>query len=139
MLKINIRTKPIEKMRTRDVGDYYQAIVPPGAEEEPLKIIVARMENPDYEFLVALHEMIEAYLIKRRGIDPRQIDEWEDKFEREVREGKRPKNSNAGEQKDCLYKEEHKIAIKIEKTLAKYLKINWKKYEKYLDQLIEGK
>lgn len=124
-------------MRIRDVGDYYQAIVPLGAEEEPLKIIVARMENPDYEFLIALHEMIEAYLIKRRGLNLKKIDEWEERFEREVQEGKRPKNAIAEKQKDCPYRKEHEIAIKIEKTLAKYLKVNWKKYEEAMDKILE--
>jgi hypothetical protein len=138
MLKINIRTKPIERMRMRDVGDYYQVIVPPGAEEEPLKIIVARMDNPDYEFLVALHEFIESYLLKRRGVDLKEIDEWEAKFLKEKDERKRPKNAIAGEQKDCPYYQEHKIATEIEKRMAKFLKVNWEKYDKYLDELEES-
>ena len=124
-------------MRSKDVGDYYQAIVPPGAEEEPLKIIVARMENPDYEFLVALHELVEFYLIKKHGIDLKKIDEWENEFDKKKKEGKIPKEAVAGEQEDCPFRKEHKIAVKIEKTMAKYLKVNWKKYEEELDKLLE--
>jgi len=134
MLKINIRTKPMEKMRIKDVGDYYWTISPV-PEENIWKIVVAEMENPDYEFLIALHEFIESYLLKRRGIDFRVVDEYDEKFEKE--KGKSPKNAIAGEQKDCPYRREHIFATKIEKIIAKYLKVNWKKYEKYLDNLLE--
>ena len=143
MLKINIRTKPIQKLRMKDVGDYFEATCPvEGGKhfcgKQVLVIHVAKMDNPDYEFLVALHEFIESYLLKRRRVDLKEIDEWEAKFLKEKDEGKRPKNAIAGEQKDCPYYQEHKIAIKIEKKMARYLKVNWKKYDDYLAKLEEN-
>jgi hypothetical protein len=137
MLKINIRTKPIWRTRFKDIGDYYW-IVSPVPEENILKIVVAEMENPDYEFLVVLHELIESYLLIKRGVNFKEIEEWENKFEQEKKEGKRPKKAVAGEQKDCPYRKEHAFATKIEKMVAKYLKVNWGQYDKYLDYLLES-
>jgi hypothetical protein len=137
MLRINIRTKPIWKMRYQDVGDYYW-ITSPVKEENTLKIVVTEMENPDYEFLVALHELIESYLVLRKGITIEEIDEYDKRFEQEQKEGKRPKNAEAGEQKDCPYRKEHIFAKKIEKMVAKYLKVNFKEYEKFIDYLFDN-
>jgi hypothetical protein len=137
MLKINIRTKPIWKIRYKEIGDYYW-IVSPVPEENILKIVVAEMENPDYEFLVVLHELIESYLLSRKGISFEVVDEYDMRFEKEQKEGKRPKKAVAGEQKDCPYKKEHAFATKIEKMVAKYLKVNWGQYDKYLDNFLEN-
>jgi hypothetical protein len=136
MLRVNIRTKPIQKMRFKDVGDYYW-IKSPVSEEDVLKIVVAEMENPDYEFLTALHEFIESYLLLKRGVDFKEIEDWERVFSLKKEKGEIPKNAVAGEQKNCPYKKEHKIALKIEKQMAKYLKVNWKKYDNYLEKLEE--
>jgi len=127
-----IRTIPQEFQVFRDVGNYQLA------NKDLIVIFVSEMENPDYEFLVTLHEFIESYLLKRRGIDLKEIDKWENKFEQEKKEGKRPKKAVAGEQKDCPYKKEHAFATKIEKMVAKYLKVNWGQYDKYLDYLLES-
>jgi hypothetical protein len=137
MLRINIRTKPIWKMRYQEVGDYYW-ITSPVKEENTLKIVVAEMENPDYEFLIALHELIESYLVLRKGITFEEIDEYDKRFEQEQKEGKRPKNAEAGEQKDCPYRKEHAFAKKIEKMVAKYLKVNFREYEKFIDYLFDN-
>jgi len=134
MLKINIRTKPIKKFRVEDVGDYYW-IISPVPEENVLKIVVAEMENQDYEFLVALHELIESYLLLKKGVSFEEVGKYDMKFLQEQKEGKRPKNANAGDQKDCPYRKEHAFATKIEKILANYLKVDWKQYEKYLDNI----
>jgi hypothetical protein len=137
MLKINIRTKPIRKFRTKDVGDYYW-IISPVPEENVLKIVIAEMENPDYEFLVALHEFIESYLLIRRKANFEEIEKWENQFLKEKEEGRRPQNAVAGEQKDCPYRKEHTFATKVEKIVAKHLKVNWRQYDKYLDNLLEN-
>jgi len=137
MLKINIRTKPVQRLRFKDVADYY-FIISPVEEDKVLKITVAEMENPDYEFLVALHEFIESYLLVRKNTDLNKIDEWEERFGKERKEGKRPQNAIAGEQEDCPYKEEHKIATEIEKKMAEYLEVDWQEYDKYLEKLEEN-
>jgi hypothetical protein len=127
----------------RDVGDYFEAICPvEGGKhfcgQKVLVIHVAEMDNQDYEFLVALHEFIESYLLKRREASFEEIDKWEANFKKEKEKGRRPKNAIAGEQKDCPYYREHKIATEIEKRMAKYLGVNFKEYDKYLDELLEN-
>jgi len=128
-------------MRFDDVGDYNFEIASKGhsGNNVILKIYVAEMGNEKYEFLVALHEFIESYLLYLRGADFQGIDEWENQFTKETRKGLRPENAIAGEQEDCPYKDEHRLAIEVEKMVAKYLGVNWEEYEKYLDELIKNK
>jgi hypothetical protein len=116
MLKINIRTKPIQRMRYSTLGDYYW-MVSPVPEENILKIVVAEMDNSDDEFLIALHELIEAYLVEKKDLSYKEIDEWDLKVIKEKGE-----NIEPGEVKGCPYAKEHRIALKIEKIMEKYLK-----------------
>jgi hypothetical protein len=77
------------------------------------------MKNKDYEFLVAIHELVEAWLADKRGINFKEIDE----FDKEYKGNKEP-----GETKDAPYKDEHKFANKIEYLVGKELGIDMKEY-----------
>ena len=75
MLKVNIETIPHSSHRYPTVGDYTDH------PDSSRSVRVSDMGNVDYEFLVALHELIEQHLCLKRNITDATITafdvEWE--------------------------------------------------------------
>jgi len=93
---------------------------------DSLYITVGRLGDERYEFLVALHELIEAYLCKENSITQEQVDEF-DKHNPELDE--------PGESPMAPYYKEHMRASIIERIMAQFLDVDWLKYEDALDSL----
>jgi hypothetical protein len=92
-----------------------------------LHVAVSEMKNVDYEFLVGLHEMIEAYLCHKRGIREEDITAFDKAFE-----ASRPKG-NIDEPGDHIlapYRKEHFFATSIERLVAAELSVDWTEYDK---------
>lgn len=124
MLNVTIRTIPHEEHRYPTVGDYWDGHL-------GTKIIrVSEMCNEDYELLVAVHELIEQHLCKKRGIKEPDITAFDVKFEKERDEGKHPADAEPGFDPKAPYVKEHTFATKIEKLLAKELGVDWDTYDK---------
>jgi len=107
-----IKTVPHKKQRYNTWGDYYD-------KGNKKMILVSDFGNPDYEFLIALHEFIESYLTEKRGIKEEDITRFDVEH---------PELDDPGLSRQAPYHREHMLAMKIEKILAKELKVNWKKY-----------
>ena len=88
---IQCKVIPHESHRYNTVGDYIESKYRGGIDRVNFK--VSEM-NADYEFLVLIHELIEYYLVKRKGIDLEAIDEFDMEFEKNR---KKDDNSEAGE------------------------------------------
>jgi hypothetical protein len=114
-LPIVIDTIPHSQQRYPTVGDWQ------GDKAGNLHITVSRMSDQRYEFLVAAHEMIEAYLAIHAGVSPEAVD----KFDRAY-EGKRKRGdeSEPGDDPRAPYHREHVFATKIERQLAVELGVN---------------
>jgi len=117
--KINISAIPHKSQRYETVGDYFFN----GNEQE---FLISRMSNPDYEFLVLMHELTEWYLTQKRGIKEKDITAFDLLFEAMRVKGN---VDEPGFAKNCPYKNEHAFATKIEKLLAKELGVDWKTYD----------
>jgi len=91
---------------------------------------ISKMENPDYEFLVLIHELIEWYLTQKRGIKEKDITLFD---------LKNVDSEDPGSLKDAPYHREHMFSMKIEKLLAKELGVEWKTYDKSFDKLVYEK
>lgn len=130
-MNITIKTIPKSEMRFDDVGDWWFDI------NEDLQIRVADMGNWKYEFLVADHEMHEALLCFDRGITTKQVDDFDDQFEKEngVFEVRKDKKLNAGDDINCPYKKEHFFATNLERLTSAELKIDWKTYNDFLESV----
>jgi hypothetical protein len=68
-----IKVIPHSLQRYNTVGDYVK-------DENGITITVSKM-RPHYEFLVAIHELIEAYLVQAKGIKIEDIDAFDKRFE----------------------------------------------------------
>jgi len=75
-------------------------------------------------FLIAIHEMIEAYLCTANGVTEKEVTDW-DKAHLDAPE--------PGAILGCPYYKEHLIASLIEHILANELEIDWEEYEEAIE------
>jgi hypothetical protein len=123
---IFIQTIPHERHRYETVGDYFYTKDNFILGEEDMQVRVSDMGNEDYEFLVAIHELIEAYLCRKRGIREEDITAFDIAFEKLRLEGN---EDEPGDSPDAPYQKEHQFATKIERQLSDELGVNWDAYD----------
>jgi hypothetical protein len=119
-MEIVIMTIPHKEQRYETVGDYWKGL---GGSTQ---IRVSDMDNADYEFLVALHELVEQKLCEKRGIKEEDITAFDIEFENNRAEDD---DSEPGDDPMAPYKKEHLFATGIEKLVAAELGIDWKTYD----------
>lgn len=135
-LDIEVRTIPFAAMRYPTIGDYFrQRIIDElysGAVEahERLFVRIANLGNEDYEFLVAIHELIEEHLARKHGITEQQITDFDLQFEEWRAQGLVRLCVEPGHDLRCPYRAEHQFAEHIERLVAKELGVDWEAYEK---------
>lgn len=112
-MKIQIKSIPHKEQRYETTGDYYVD------KDKTLNITISKQQKQQYEYLIAIHELIELTLVIFRGISIKSIDEFDQKF---VGEGEPGDSTNAP------YYAEHQIATKVEKMICKELNIPWEEY-----------
>lgn len=120
-MKIEMVTIPHEQHRYETVGDW--EIRPDGS----LKIEVSDMQNEDYAFLVAIHEAVEVWLCKKRGITEDEVNAFDIEYEKNRPEGD---ESEPGDAHDAPYRKEHFFATNIERQIAAELGVDWAEYDK---------
>ncbi|GAC1413875.1 MAG: hypothetical protein NVSMB66_6570 [Candidatus Doudnabacteria bacterium] len=113
---------PHPKQRYDTVGDYYKN----GQIQE---FRISEMDE-DYMFLVTIHEMIEEYLSRKRGIKEKDITKFDKQFEKERLQGKHSEDAEPGHDPKAPYRKEHMFAEKIERLVARELGVSWKEYDK---------
>jgi hypothetical protein len=117
---ITIETVPAAKMRYPTVGDWQ--FKPDGT----LHITVSRMSDHRYEFLLALHELVEALLCRQAGISEAAVDAFDEAYERHRKPGD---DSEPGDAAGAPYRREHVIASVTERLAADLLKVDWNRYD----------
>lgn len=86
-----------------------------------LKVTVSNMGNEDFEFLVALHEIVEAWLCRKRGIDQDEVTKFDKlMLEKGV--------DNPGDDVRAPYHKEHRLALIIESMLMHELNLSEVEY-----------
>jgi hypothetical protein len=118
---MNTIIRSSDVMRYPTAGDYYE-------ENGSLVIEVYNQENEDKTFLVALHELVEQYLTKKRGITNEQIDEFDLGYENNRSED--DDTSEPGDHPDCPYRKEHRFAMIIEQMMAHEIGVDWQDHDK---------
>jgi hypothetical protein len=121
MKKIIAKTIPNEKQRYPTPADYIE-------KKDQIQFRISEIGEPDYEFLLFLHELIEHHLCVKRGIKMEHIDAFDINFERERSLGKHPEDAEPGFDPNSPYVKEHTFADKIERMVAQELGVNWEEY-----------
>lgn len=121
MREIKIETIPGICQRYPTCGDY---------REWPSHTLVSitEQDDEDYEFLITIHELIEWYLTKKRGIREEDITDYDIAWEA----SHETKADEPGNEEDCPYKKEHRFAENIERQIAHELGVDWEHYNKAL-------
>lgn len=121
MKDVIITTIPGEDQRYPTCGDYQ---VVNGRQ----LVAITKQDNEDYEFLIAIHELIELWITKKRGISEEAITNYDIAWEE--REGN--KADEPGNEPHCPYRKEHRFAENIERQIAHEMGIDWDTYSKDL-------
>lgn len=128
-MKINVETIPHSCQRYETVGDW--TFEPDGT----LNVNVSEMGNlpsnfhpgsEDSEFLVAIHEIVEAYLCKKAGITVEEVDKFDIGYQI---------NQEPGNDPDAPYHIQHLIATSIEMMLCAALNLSWSEHEKRVNSV----
>lgn len=128
MKKVIITSIPKCEQRYPTVGDYFYS-----DDDGSLLILVSEMKEERFEFLVAVHEYIEAMLCKFSGVTIDSIDKFDIGYERSrLSHG----DEEPGFEPTAPYVKQHTIATSIEMMLCQELGISWKEYGDYTDKLM---
>lgn len=95
-------------------------------------IFVSDTGNEYCNALVAVHELWEVLLCKKRGITQESVDKFDIEYEKNRAEDN---DEEPGDQPDAPYHREHCSATGVERILCAELGIPWKVYEETLDKL----
>lgn len=131
MLKINIETIPHDEHRYPLIGDYWDD--PDGSRQ----LRISEMGDPRFEFLVAMHELIEQELCRLRGIAEPDVAAFDIRFEEERERGLHGPEDEPGDAPDAPYRLEHAFACKLEQIIGDEMGIDWPAYEAALRKLDE--
>ncbi len=130
MLNVQIRTIPHHFQEYDTVGNYWRDLDEAGG--ECLQIRVSRMGDRRYEFLVALHELIEAFLCDWRRIPFSQITRFDIEYESKRRKGE---PIEPGDSIQAPYRREHQFAERVERLVARELEVQWAQYSRAVQRL----
>lgn len=109
-MNISIKTIPHKEQRYPTIGDWW-------LENGEMKIRVSEeLGNEDYQFMIAIHELIEQHLCRKRGISQESID----KFDKEHLDSEDP-----GSLPDAPYHKEHLFSLIVEGMLANQLEVDF--------------
>ena len=128
-MKIILETIPHDKQRYETIGDWI--IEPDGT----IRILVSELGNDDYNFLVALHELVEVKLCQSRGITQEQVDKFDIEYEKQREKSLTLDVSEPGDSKLAPYRREHCAATGIERIAASELNVCWADYETKINSL----
>jgi hypothetical protein len=113
-MQVTAITVPHKSQKYDTVGDYEWF-------RDVINIRVSDMKNEDYHFLVLAHELVEAYLCKKRGVRLKDIDMFDNHYQGD---------GEPGDELNAPYHKEHVLATSIEMLLAKELGVDWEVYDK---------
>ena len=118
-MNITLKSIPHDQQRYETVGDW---IIDDNGD---ITILVSDMGNEDYNFLVALHELVEVKLCIARGIRQEDVDAFDIAFEERRKEGN---EDEPGDDPEAPYRREHFFATNVERLMADQLGVDWKAY-----------
>lgn len=129
-MEIRIKTLPNDKMRIPGgVGDYWYD------NEGVLQVRVVDMGNEFMEKSVAVHELIEEALTKRRGLSEPEIQAFDDYYDQRQKMGLVPKDTEPGHDPAAPYRNEHCFAESVEMAMFALAGVSWKEYEDKINSI----
>src|ERR1035437_1615084 len=116
-MKVVIEVVPPEQMRYWTVGDYIET-------PEGQVIIIADQGDERANMLIALHEFVELFLTRQRGIKDEDIMPFDLEWEQKEAKGQ-TLALEAGDEPGCPYGKEHRFAENLERLFCAELGLTW--------------
>lgn len=119
---MKIEIKSIDPLLNRypTAGDWYEL------GDGTLRITTPDWEgNRDGAFLVAIHELVEAYLCQRDDVTEEVVTHWDKTH---------PHLDEPGDHNECPYNRQHCVAMRIERTLASAMGISWHAHDRWVER-----
>jgi hypothetical protein len=117
---IKIEFIPKKKMRYDTLDDYQY-------KKGVLTFQIADTGNKVYNMLLLFHSMIEQFTAECKDITSEDVDDFDfahDKYRGEI-----------GDLPNCPYRDQHGLAMALERILCSYLGIPWKTFDDYVSRL----
>lgn len=127
MQSISIKVIPHIEQRYPTCGDWYY-------ENGELMIRVSKMTDDRFEFLVALHELVEVKLCELFGITQSVVDDFDMEYERTRATDD---DSEPGDSPKAPYRLQHCIATGVERTIAAFMGVDWSEDQAAINALFE--
>ena len=122
-MKISVFTQPHNLQRYNTVGDWFTSRI-----DGKVQIIVSELGSWRYELLVAVHELVEAFLCMHDGVAEESVTKFDKQFVQ--------RDAEPGDSPDAPYARQHCIATGVERILAACLGVKWQHYEDAIEKLI---
>jgi hypothetical protein len=122
-MKISILTQPHTLQRYNTVGDWFT-----DRNTGQVRILVSELGSWRYELLVAVHELIEAFLCMHDEVAEESVTQFDKLFV--------VRDSEPGDSPNAPYQKQHCLATGIERILAACLGVKWIYYEDAIEKLI---
>lgn len=126
---IHIKTIPHNDQRYETCGDWWY-------NEDGSITITVSQTNSKYEFLIAVHEMVEVVLCGLKQVNEKDVTSFDLEFEKmRVEYPKLVADAEPGDNDAAPYFHEHAMASRIEHWLADSIGVDWSSYEKEINSL----
>ena len=129
MIPTIIKSIDIEGCRYVTLGDYF-------FKDGVRNFWITKTGSDEMDDLIFVHEFVEEILTRHRGIKEEDILKFDLWVETEIEKGNYPDDGEPGSHPKSIYRKEHLFAEKIERMVAKELKIDWEEYSKELNKII---
>ena len=116
-MQIIIRRVPQEEQRYETLGDWFY-------DDTGTLLIKATAEDEDGAFLIALHELVEAWLCRKAGVSQQQVDEFDNDWTGVHPEYPLESDEEPGDDSGAPYRKQHRFAMIIEHLMARELGID---------------
>jgi hypothetical protein len=129
-MEIHIKTIPGDKFRILGgIGDYWYD------EEGILLIRVVDLGDEFMEKSIAVHEIIEEALTKKRGLPEPEIQAFDDYYSQRQKMGLVPGDTEPGHDPAAPYRNEHCFAESVEMGMFALSGVSWKEYEDKINSI----
>jgi len=118
--EVSIKLVPASEIRNHDLGDYW-------FENNVLQIRVVELPEYSHSMLIAIHELVEAFMTDYQGIKEEDINKFDALYDAERVTGIHIHDEPGFDNRAC-YRDHHTLCTAIEMMICSFLKISWKDY-----------
>lgn len=118
-LNIDVKTIPHNEQRYDTVGDWFDR-------DGTCHFRISDCKNRKYEWMIAIHEMVERMLCEVNGVSQESVDAFDVSY---------TQDSDPGDATRSPYRTEHCYATAVERMLCAAMGLSWKEYDTFLEGL----